>query len=354
MSLFKDMLSNNESLFTNETALDIDYIPPIIKYRENQQDYIAICIKPLFQNRNGKNLLITGSPGIGKTIAVRHIFSELVKETEEITPIYINCWKKDTAYKIVLDICEQLNYKFVLNKKMDELFRDILKILNKKRVVFCFDEIDKLKEFQILYSLLEDIYKKSIFLITNEKEWLATLDVRIKSRLLLENLEFRPYNHEETRGILEQRKDFAFVKNVWDSEALESIVNKTAELRDIRTGLFLLREAGNAAESDSSKKIELKHAENAISKLKDFKVKDSKNLEESDKVLLDLIKIHSGKTSKEVYRLYGKDISYRTFLKKINNLVQNKMMHMEDGVSKQGGKVKILKYGSLKKLEEFS
>ena len=40
-------------------------------------------------------------------------------------------------------MCEQLNYVFTQNKKTDELYKDIIKILNKKKVVFVFDEIDK-------------------------------------------------------------------------------------------------------------------------------------------------------------------------------------------------------------------
>ena len=122
-------------------------------------------------------------------------------------------------------------------------------------MVFCFDEVDKLEEQGILYSIIEEVYKKTIFLITNEKDWLAKLDQRIRSRMIPEVLEFEPYNYDETKGILEQRKETAFVQNIWNEEAFEKIVEKTAELRDIRIGLFLLRESGNAAESKSSRYI---------------------------------------------------------------------------------------------------
>ena len=64
MGFFDENLKSSESLFINESVFDFDYLPHIIKYRENQQKYIAECIKPLFQERNGKNLLITGSTHI--------------------------------------------------------------------------------------------------------------------------------------------------------------------------------------------------------------------------------------------------------------------------------------------------
>ncbi len=322
MAFFKDMLSDRESLFVNETALDIDYVPPIIKYRENQQAYMADSIKPLLGKRNGKNLFITGQPGIGKTVAVRHVFSELSKETDDVIPIYINCWKKDTFYKVVLEICEQLGYRFVMNKKADELFREVAKMLNKKTAVFCLDEIDKLDDHQILYSIVEDIYKKSIFLITNDRGWFSTMDPRLRSRLVIEDMEFKPYNFDETRGILEQRREFAFVEGVWDDDAFEAVVEKTAELGDIRTGLFLLREAGCVAEHRSSKRITLSDAEQAISRLASFKPRKSDEMDANEKSIAKLVLDNPDKTTKELYGVYSKDkgISYRTFQKKVKGL----------------------------------
>ena len=70
MSLFKGMLGSEESLFLNPVALDYDFMPKLIPYREQEQKHIATCIKPLFQQRSGRNLIITGPPGIGKTVAV--------------------------------------------------------------------------------------------------------------------------------------------------------------------------------------------------------------------------------------------------------------------------------------------
>jgi len=89
--LFKDMLGSEESLFKNEVALNFDYQPKLIPFREIHQKTIASCIKPLFQKRNGKNLFIHGMPGVGKTVACRHVLDELPETTDEIIPLYINC-----------------------------------------------------------------------------------------------------------------------------------------------------------------------------------------------------------------------------------------------------------------------
>lgn len=352
MALFKDILADNESLFINEDALDTEYTPPIIRYRENQQRYVATCIKPLLLERNGKNLFVTGKPGIGKTVAVKHILNELNKETEEIATLYVNCWKKDTAYKAILDICDQLNYKFVQNRRTDELTQEVAKILNKKSAVIVLDEADKLTEPSIIYNLLEDIYKKSIILITNDKEFLSDLDQRIRSRLMPEILEFQPYNFEETAGILKQRIEFALVPNVLEKEAFELITKKTFEVRDIRAGLFLIKESANAAESEASKRIRITHSTRAVEKLNEFHIKSSDDLTEEELKILDFIKTNSGKSIGDLYKEYEKTspIAYKTFFRKLKHLENSRRISLQsEGV----GKATIAVYGDIKKLNEF-
>lgn len=357
MALFKDMLKDNESIFVNDAiALDFDYQPKLIPYREKEQFAIAGCIKPLFSNRNGKNVFIVGKPGIGKTVACKHVLSELEHESDEIIPLYINCWKKNTSYKIALELCSTLGYKFVHNKKGDELFDEIKKILNKKSVVFVFDEIDKIEEYNFLYTLLEEIYRKTIILITNHKSWIADLDNRIKSRLTPEVIEFNPYNSSETRGILEQRKQLAFAAGVWEEDAFTEAVKKTAELKDLRTGLYLLKESGNAAEDESSRKVLVKHVDIAFKKLNEHNIKSS-DLEDESKFILNIIKSNSGKKIGELFSLYQKEggkATYKTFQRKIKKLEDDKIISVNKTSGGAEGNTSIISYlGEVKKLSDF-
>lgn len=340
MNLFDHMLSEDESLFVNPDALDYDYLPKLLPYRENQQSYLAECIKPLFQGRTGKNILITGKPGIGKTAAVRFVLRDLENETEAIIPIYVNCWKKDTAHKVILDICEQIGYKWVQNKKTDELIKEVANMLNKKAAVIVLDEVDKLESEQVIYELLEDIYKKCLFLITNDEEWLANLDNRVRSRLIPEVVDFYAYNAAETEGILRQRIEYAFVPKIWSDEAFELVASKTAEIGDIRTGMFLLRETGQIAENLGSRKILKAHAEQAIGKLGDFKVVSLKDLSEEDNDVFVMIKNNPNKTVTEMYEIYNKkyDKSYRTFQRKLKGLEESNLIILRENISDKGGK----------------
>ncbi len=357
MGLFKDTLRADQSLFRNETALEYEFLPKLLPYREYQQKYVANCIKPLLQERNGRNVFIFGAPGIGKTAAMRHILRELDDESDEVVPVYINCWQKNTTFKIILEMCDALGYKLTHNKKTDELFGIVKGILNKNAVVFVFDEVDKLEDFDFLYMILEDIYKKTVVLITNFKEWLDDLDDRIKSRLMADLLEFKPYNLTETRGILKQRVGSAFVPDVWEDDAFEVVVKKTASLEDIRTGLHLMRESGINAEARSSKKIILEDASNAVDKLDEFSIKSSVDLASDERNVLNMIKENSGKKIGELYDIYrkkGGGLVYKSFQRKIEKLRKNKFISVEKRIGGEGGGTTIVKYkGITKTLDEF-
>tara|TARA_Y100000031_G_C8239925_1_gene395186 strand:- start:1542 stop:2615 length:1074 start_codon:yes stop_codon:yes gene_type:complete len=357
MALFKDMLGADESLFKNEIALDYSFLPKILPHREKQQRHIAEIIRPLLKSRSGKNLFIFGAPGIGKTSAIRFVLNELEEETEEITPIYINCWQKNTTFKIIAEICKILGYRLTHNKRTEELFEVVKNMLNKKAAVFAFDEVDKLEDFDFLYAILEEIYKKSVLLVTNSHNWMEDLDDRVKSRLMSETLEFRPYNLEETRDVLKQRMGYAFVPNVWNNDSFDLIVNKAAETEDIRTGLNLMRESGSIAEDKSSRKITLEHANEAIKKIDEFTIKKSTDLMEDEQKILDIIKKNSEKKIGNLFNIYqeqGGTLVYKSFQRKIEKLQKNKFVSVKKTSGGTEGNTSIVKYANVaKKLTEF-
>lgn len=355
MGLFDDVLRSNESLIKNEDALDYEFLPKIIPHRENEQQYLATCIKPIFSGRSGRNLLIHGAPGIGKTAAVRWVLRELEEESDDIFPVYVNCWQKNTTYKVLLDMCDQLGYKFTQNKKTTELFDVVTRIVNKKGAVFVFDEIDKAEDFDFLYFVLEEVYHKSIFLITNYRSWLVELDERIKSRLTPELVEFKQYNDAETKSIIEKRIDIAFPPGVWEKDATDIVAKKTAQLHDIRSGLFLLRESALQAEEKSNKIVTKEHVQKAIAKLDDFTIKNSAELAADEQLILKVVKEHAGSRIGDLHKAYqkvGGAGSYKTFQRKIKKLEEGKFIDVEKTMGGSEGNTTIINPVN-KKLTEF-
>lgn len=259
------------SLLINPAILEQTFLPRLLPYREEQHKYLAECIKPLFERRNGTNLIITGTPGIGKTACVKFVFRMLVEETDNIMPIYVNCWKRDTSPKIINEIARKMDLKLIDKMSSDEIFDRLIEKFSKyDGVVFAFDELDKVKDFDFLYRILEDVPYKTIFLITNISEIVVKMDRRLMSRLLLEKVNFKPYKFEETRGILYERQKAAFSPSAWDYDAFEMIIRQTYNVKDIRTGLFLMKSCGEIATKRDAPKIAVDDVNKALEKLKDF------------------------------------------------------------------------------------
>ncbi|MBS3126054.1 AAA family ATPase [Candidatus Woesearchaeota archaeon] len=359
MSIMKDMLGANESLFKNEIALDYSFIPKLIPFREKEQRHVAFCLKPLFQARTGKNVGIYGPPGVGKTVACRHLFNEIGEESEDISPLYVNCWQRNTSFKIMLELCEQLGYKLTHNKRTDELFAVVKGILNKdkKALAVVFDEIDKVEDFDFLYMMLEELYRKSLVLITNYKSWFDELDERIKSRLAMDGVEFKPYNPAETKAILKQRMDYAFVPGVWDEDAFELIAQKTAQLEDIRSGLHLMKEAALLAENQSSRKVTKDHAQEALRKIDTFNLRRSSDLTDDERSILDIVKKHTGQKIGDLFKLYtdlGGNSVYKTFQRKIKKLEAEKFVTLEKSAGGKEGNTTLVSYKDIaKKLTDY-
>jgi cell division control protein 6 len=357
MSIFDSVLKDSESLFKNEIALSYEFIPKLIPYREDKQKTIASCMAPLFDNRNGRNIIVYGPPGVGKTLATKHVIRELEEKTDDIIPLYINCWQRNTSFKIMLEICEQIGYKFTHNKKTDELFGIIRTKLNKHCTVFVFDEIDKAEDVDFLYWILSDIVKKSVILLTNYKSVITDLDMRIKSRLTPETLEFQPYNKEETKGILDKRRELAFNEGVWKKDAFEKVIEKTFEIKDIRTGLYLLKESGLAAEERASKVVMPKDVQSAIKKLEEFKIKNSAELDDAVKDILAIVKENAPGKIGDIYKSYqdkGGTASYKTFQRKINKLAENKFITIKRIPGGADGNTTMVSYNTATKtLDDF-
>ncbi len=351
MGLFDNVLGSNQTLIKNDNALSYEFLPKLLPFRESEQKYLATCIKPLFANRSGRNLLIHGPPGIGKTAATKHVLRDLENETDEIEVIFVNCWQKNTTYKVLLEICDVIGYRFTQNKKTTELFKVISSILNKKSAVLVFDEVDKAEELDFLYFVLEEIYHKAVFLITNYKTWMLDLDERIKSRLVPELLEFKQYNLNETKQILRERLDYAFYDGVWCDEGFKLVYEKAYEVKDIRTGLFILRESALIAEEKAKKSVSVDDVKLALKKIDDFTIKSIDLLEEETQLIYDIVKKGSGNKIGDLYREYqkrGGEASYKTFQRKINKLEEAKFISTKKQTG-TGGNTTIVE----KKITDF-
>jgi len=358
------MLRPDETLFKNPDALGFEFMPKLIKHREKEQFQIRNCIRPLMHDRDGRNVFFFGPPGIGKTLAVRHVLDSIDDPdddqygdvSDKTYPLYVNCWTYNTSFKIIEKLCHEVGFKFTQNKKTDELYKALANVVNRKAAVFAFDEIDKCQDFDFLYTLIEQIFKKSIILITNHKEFILGLEDRVKSRLAPDMLEFKQYTMNETRDILEQRKEYAFVSGTWDNEAFMAVVQATCQAGDIRAGLHMMKEAGENAEAESQRKITLDHAKKAIEKIGQMSIRSSDELDEEARFILKIIKASSEGKIGDLYKSYqeqGGKSSYKTFQRKVQRLDEGKYVTTKKVTGGTDGSTTIVSYLRTKKLTDF-
>ncbi len=327
MGLFDNMLSDSQTLFKDESVLDFDYIPPNITNRDMEIGEIVESIKPLLAGRRPSNLFITGPPGIGKTLTVKHVLATLKEETEDIVPCYVNNWNFSTYHSVFVELSKFFGVPSPRKGvSTDDIAHSILsKAQYKKGAVMVFDEVDKAENLDFLYPILEGMGKKvCIILISNYSSFFEKMDPRLLSRLNLSTLNFKEYSYSQIKEILSERVKYAFFPNVLDDDAFKEIVKETNDSKDVRFGISLLLRAGRIAERDASKKITIDHVKEAISELKKSSVdKRIDDLDDKEKILFDLIKKNEGAITGDLYDLFCKEygtISLRTFRKYLNKL----------------------------------
>ena len=153
----------------------------------------------------------------------------------------------------------------------------------KQFLVFVLDEIDqavKKISSDFLYNLTRlnsELSKTQVCFvgISNDLTFLDGLDPRVRSSLSEEEIVFPPYNAIQLQEILNKRAEGAFKEGAIQ----EGVIAKCAafaarEHGDARRALDLLRIAGELAERDNSKKILMKHLDEANTKLERDKILD--------------------------------------------------------------------------------
>jgi len=88
------------AILLNEGVFDDVFIPDRLIGREGHVKEIARSLGPAKSDKQITNLFIHGPPGVGKTLVCKW----LLKEHFPLQAVYVNCWSKRTAHKVIHDI----------------------------------------------------------------------------------------------------------------------------------------------------------------------------------------------------------------------------------------------------------
>ena len=281
-------------IFKNKSVLQMRYYPEDIPFRDKQIEQIAMVLAPVLRGEKTSNLFLYGKTGTGKTLSIQHVKNELLKRIKKDDDFklrieYLNCKLKkisDTEYRILAELINKLGGEVpptgLPTQSVYEKFIDIIDS-EKQLIVLILDEIDQtVKKISndFLYNLTRlnsELSQTQICIvgISNNLTFLDDIDPRVRSSLSEEEIVFPPYNALQLQEILKRRSKEVFKENVVG----EGVIAKCAafaarEHGDARRALDLLRVAGELAERDSSKKVLLKHIDEANNNIERDKILD--------------------------------------------------------------------------------
>jgi len=281
-------------IFKNKVALQTNFQPEAILFRDDQIKQIALILAPVLRGEKPSNLFLYGKTGTGKTLSIQSIKEELMKRVKKDAGFklkieYLNCKLKkvsDTEYRILAELIKKFGGEIPsTGLPTQSVYNKFIELIDgeKQLILLIFDEIDQaVKKISndFLYNLTRlnsELSKTQLAIIgiSNDLTFLDELDPRVRSSLSEEEIVFPPYNALQLQEILKKRSEMAFKKDI----VSEGVIAKCAafaarEHGDARRALDLLRIAGELAERDKSKKLLLKYIDEANSKIERDKILD--------------------------------------------------------------------------------
>ncbi len=288
-----------------------DFVPESLKHRNGQIREIARSIGQFIDHDAPFNLFLYGPPGTGKTTTVKFLFNELRRQREKAIGIYINVWKNSTGFAILQDMAEQINENLskLLNFKrsLAEAYGLIERYLKKERIkiILALDEIDKIEDDDILYVFSRD--NIPLIMISNNEFALQNLDERVRSSMIYEGIEFKPYSFDEIYDILNERHKKAFYPDAFPKEFIR--VCASASKGDARVGIGMMRVAALIAEKKGKDKVDIEDIRESYKeakKLKDLQILST--LTKYHKILYDIVTSHREISSKELHEIFTQKV----------------------------------------------
>lgn len=297
---------------------DEAFIPERLVSREWQIKEIHRSLKSSKTGRPVKNLFVFGPPGVGKTIVTKWILKEHFAENS----VYVNCWNNRTSHKIMEEILRQIGFMVHGRESTSELIKKFEK--SKKKIIVCLDESDHMKDNDILYVLARNLC--GLIMISNQEFPMSDMDSRIKSSLLMDEIEFRPYNREEILEILKDRVNSGFRPGTINSNLLTMVAGLCNG--DARIGLQTLRVAASEAEMKDQNMITMEEIKVAARCTRKYRLSYLLGkLNEHERTIYEILKQKKIMSSGDLFEEYRKstkhamvDRSYRNYMHRMEEL----------------------------------
>jgi cell division control protein 6 len=281
-------LAPHQSVFKDESKLDINYIPQKLPHRETQHrllmeffNFILRCPEKMAQR-----VIVTGDVGTGKTALAQHfganITSEANKRGIKFRYVHVNCREYRGSLSPILHRVVTVfrpNYP-ARGYGAEEILSTLMQVLDEENahMILTLDEFDSLIEKEgsdAVYKLtrLQEMrqgkpQRLSFIFIMRYLKVLEQLDESAKSTLQRSIISLERYGKPQLVDILNDRVAMAFELGAVPEDVVDLIAELAfTETGNARFGIELLWRAGKYADAQDAGCVEPECVRMAVSSI---------------------------------------------------------------------------------------
>lgn len=259
------------SVFTDETKLDINYVPYRLPHRDAElrllAEFFSFMLKA--QGRMAQRVIITGDVGTGKTVISQRFGKNITREADRreisLRYVHVNCREyRGNLFLILHHVVSIFHPNFPRRGySAEELLRILLQVLDEQNthVILTLDEFESLVEregSEAVYKLtrLQEIrmnkpQRVSLICILRSLRAIEGLDASTRSTLQSNIIHLERYSEQQLMNILNDRVSLAFKPLTVPEDTLGLIAELAfSENGNTRFGIELLWRAGKYADAE--------------------------------------------------------------------------------------------------------
>ncbi|ELZ56774.1 AAA ATPase [Halorubrum hochstenium ATCC 700873] len=287
------------------SVFEDDHLPATIVGRNSHMNEVTDALAPIEKGQRAENCFLFGPSGAGKTTVAKAAVRELRQEILDVPHAYVNCWRDYTRNAVLDRLSRDLVGAAVPRSASTSTLLDrVHRNFNGPGVVI-LDEVDQLRETELLYDLHEFRGLSWIGIANDEVDLLADLDERVRSRVSVGyRVTFDRYGEDTIAEIVRRRARAGLGPGAASDEVCEAIARLADG--DARMGITTLRAAARKASSEGLSNIPKRLVEDSISEAeREIARKTYSKLTDHQRVVVDVLQEDGPLIQRELHERYS-------------------------------------------------
>lgn len=286
------------------TVFDDDHLPTTIVGRNRHMNRVTDALAPIQEGTRAENCFLFGPSGVGKTTVARAAVRELRREVLDVPHAYVNCWQDYTRNAVLRQLARDLlGAAIPRGASTGRIIERVQQGLTDPGVAI-LDEVDQLRETELLYDLHEIRGLSWIGIANREIDLLADLDDRVTSRITVGyRVRFDSYGEDAIAGILDRRAREGLGPNAVGDDVLARIARLSEG--DARRAIAALRVGARKASREGLSTIPPRLVEESVVDAeREVRRKAISKLNTHQRTLYEAIREHGPLIQKDLYDRY--------------------------------------------------